>query len=148
MLKTSYNDNLGKNYQVKDIEKNDMRYLKIFDLDLYNRYWRSEDDFLEYSYGTIINYKSTPVCICYASCIVNNIAEIDIATLPDWQGKGLAKIVAETFIEKSIMKGIKPNWDCFEDNIPSIKTALSLGFTKLKEYWFLSIYIKTRDNEN
>ena len=79
--------------------------------------------------------------------MANNISEIDIATLNDYKKKGLAKIIAEEFIEDSIRRNISANWDCFEENTPSLRTAESLKFTRLREYLFLSIYNRTKDDD-
>jgi len=147
-LNTSYKDFLEKKFHINDIDRNNFESLRIFNLKLNSQFWKSESDFLKNGFGKVLIYDNLPVSVCYTSCVVDNIAEIDIATLPEWQGKGFAKIVTEAFIETSIDKGIEPNWDCFEENIPSLKTAQSLGFVKLQEYWFLSIYNKLRENEN
>ena len=126
-LKTSYKDFLGKKFQIFDISRNNFESLRLFNLKLNSQFWKSESDFLKNGFGKVVIYDNLPVSVCYTSCIVDNIAEIDIATLPARQGKGFAKIVTEAFIEISIDKGIEPNWDCFEENIPSLKTASVLG---------------------
>ena len=77
-----------------------------------------------------------PGLICYSSCVVSGISEIDIAIINNYQEKGLVKAVAKAFIETSIDKSIEPNWDYFEENIPSLKTDQSLGFVKLQEHQF------------
>lgn len=147
-LKTKYSENLLANYKITEINNNNFENLRIFNLKLDNNFWESKLDFIKNGYGLIVvNEKNEPVSICYSSCIIDKIAEIDIATLPKYQGKGLAKAVAEAFIAKSVKKGIQANWDCFEENIPSLKTAQNVGFTIMKEYWFLSIYNKTWGNE-
>jgi RimJ/RimL family protein N-acetyltransferase len=79
--------------------------------------------------------------------VANNLAEVDIVTLPNYRGMGLAKAATEAFIEQSIQQNIKANWDCFEENVASLKTAQSLGFEPIQTYWFLSIYNKNRDHE-
>ncbi len=141
---SSFRRNIEKSFTLKDIDNNIYDRLKIFDLKLDNHFWQSKDDFLKNGYGKVILNNDHPVSICYSSCVVNGVSEIDIATLPHYQGKGLAKAVAEAFIEESIKNGIQANWDCFEENVPSLKTANNLGFIKVKEYWFLSVFNKTK----
>jgi len=136
------------NYHLELISSDNFKYLNVFKLDLGTKFWKSEGDFLQNGYGSVVFYnKTNPVSICYTSCVAENIAEIDIATLPEFQGKGFAKIVAKHFINLSIKKVCLANWDCFEDNKPSLNTAHSLGFTLLREYNFLSIYNKLRTDE-
>ncbi len=145
-IERKYRDKLTGSYQTQIITDINFDALEVFGLQLGNQFWKSKDDFIRIGYGTIIvNENNEPVSICYSSCVAAGIAEIDVATLSDYQGNGLAKAVTESFVSESISKNIKANWDCFESNIPSLRTAISIGFSKLKEYWFLSVYIKGKD---
>ncbi len=77
----------------------------------------------------------------------NGVAEIDVATLPDFRMKGFAKLVVGRFVDYCLDNGITANWDCFEDNLGSLKTAEHLGFKFIRSYNFLSIFNKTRNHE-
>jgi RimJ/RimL family protein N-acetyltransferase len=114
---------------------------KHFNLQLDGRFWNSKNDFLDYGYGIIVyNRKAVPVSLCYAACVVDNIAEIDIATLPEFRGKGYATLAAREFLRLSQSKSIQANWDCFVDNTFSLRIAQKLNFKEMGEYNFLSIY--------
>lgn len=148
-INSGLSKSIPSKFGFKTINENNFNSLDIFELDLPNRYWNSKNDFLQHGYGILAYDKEhdKPVSLCYSSCVSNDIAEIDVATLQAYRGLGLAKAVTERFIQHSIDKAIIPNWDCFEENTPSLKTAQSLGFEKIKEYWFLSVYNKTKSNE-
>ena len=108
-----------------------------------NKFWRSKSDFLENGFGVcIFDNTNNPLSICYSASVANGIAEIDIITRPEYRNNGLAKIVTSEFIKLCFAKMIAPNWDCFEENKGSLKTALSVGFSLKKEYIFLSFYRK------
>ncbi|MFN9581904.1 MAG: GNAT family N-acetyltransferase [Bacteroidota bacterium] len=77
--------------------------------------------------------------MCY-SAENDHRAEVDIYTFEQYRGKNLAKIAASAFIMKCKINNIIPNWDCFADNIASVKIAQSLGFKITDEYTLLSIY--------
>lgn len=60
--------------------------------------------------------------------------EIDIATYPDYRGRGFATLVSAKLIEYSLKKGIEPHWDAA--NPLSVKLAEKLGFTDPEPYNF------------
>lgn len=135
--------NLPTGFSAVEINESNFDQLDVFGLNLATKFWRSKEDFLKHGYGVVIASASgKPASVCYTSCIANAVAEIDIASLPEFQGKGLAKYAALKFIDMSIKKEIQANWDCFEDNISSLKTAQSLGFQKIGSYNFLSVFKK------
>ncbi|MEK7432697.1 MAG: GNAT family N-acetyltransferase [Cyanobacteriota bacterium] len=146
--KNIISDKIHPNFSIKNIDQINFNDLDVFKLDLENRFWNSKKDFLENSYALcIVNNKFEPISICYSACVSNNISEVDIATLENYRGNKLGKILTEHFINNLISKNIKTNWDCFNDNIPSFKIASDLGFEKIKEYNFLSIYNKGKYEE-
>lgn len=121
---------------VSDIENES---LEQFPLELFSRYWNGKDDFVLNSMGVIVLYNQEPASICY-SAANDHRAEVDIYTFEQYRGKNLAKIAASAFIMKCKINNIIPNWDCFADNIASVKIAQSLGFKITDEYTLLSIY--------
>ena len=137
--------NLPTGFSAVDINESNFDQLDVFGLNLAGKFWKSKEYFLKHGYGVVIKSAAGKLaCVCYTCCIADAVAEIDIATLPEFQGKGLAKYATLKFIEKSITKGIKANWDCFEDNTGSLKTAKSNGFVMAKEYVFLSLYFNNQ----
>lgn len=90
--------------------------------------------FLERGFGFCILQDEKIAAECVSIFKSDQFAEIDIATHPDYQGKGLARLVATYFIEHCIQNGITPCWDCDMDNIPSQRLASKLGFDHPVEY--------------
>jgi hypothetical protein len=136
---------LPAGYYIKRVAPDNFHKLSVFGLELDKKFWKSEEDFFQNSFGfCVFNNNDIPASICYAACIVDEIAEIDVATLPQFQKKGLAKISVTAFLKFCIENKITPNWDCFEENLASLQTALAIGFTPIQKYCFLSIYNKNK----
>lgn len=130
-------------YTVQRIDQDNISSLHIFDLKIGSKFWKSEADFLENGYGfCVFNEQGLPVSICYTASVADRLAEIDVATMPEYRGKGFAKRVVSAFIRHSLGVNIVPNWDCFTDNISSLNTAYSLDFKETRRYLFLSIFNK------
>jgi GNAT superfamily N-acetyltransferase len=134
-------------YKIAKIEASRFEKLASFNLSIENKFWKSEDDFLANGFGFVLNNEiGLPVSICYSACIADDIAEIDVATLPEYQRKGLAKLVVSSFVQYCAENGITANWDCFENNYGSLKIAEQIGFKRIVNYNFLSFFNKTRNS--
>ena len=130
-------------FVVEPITINNINALSIFNLQLEEKFWRSAEDFLQHSFGyAIFSKDGAAAAVCYAASIAGNEAEIDVATMPEYQQQGLAKTAVGAFMQHCVKNNIRPNWDCFEENIGSLNTAKSLGFKEEMAYTFLSIYTK------
>lgn len=134
---------LPVNYSVEKITINNFESLSVFGLDIACKFWNSKDDFLTNGFGfCVFNGQHEPVSVCYTACISNNEVEIDIATLAAYQQKGMAKAASTAFVNHCEKNSITANWDCFEDNWGSLKTAGNIGFMVTKKYNFMSIFKK------
>ena len=132
---------LPQGFVVEPITVNNINALAIFNLQLEEKFWRSAEDFLQHGFGyAVFSKDGAAAALCYGASIAGNEAEIDVATMPDYRQQGLAKIALGAFMQHCIKNNIKPNWDCFEDNIGSLNTAKSLGFKEVNAFNFLSIY--------
>lgn len=112
----------------------------VFQLDLSNRFWNSAQDFLQHGLAILGYWDEQPVTICYSATTAARLAEVDVATLEGYRGKGLATFVTLAFNELSLRNGLTPNWDCFDENKASYHLALTTGFEAIHQYPFLSIY--------
>lgn len=121
-------------YTVMRIDQNIIEKSTEFTERYYKEYWGSKEAFLKHGFGFSIVQSQKVVAECVSIFRGNGCAEIDIATDPEYQGKGLARLVATYFIEHCIQNGITPCWDCNMDNIPSQKLASKLGFNHPIEY--------------
>lgn len=133
-----------KEFVVEKISEQNLELLEVFNLDIGNKFWSSEDDFLNNGFGFAVFINNQPASICYTASVANSFAEIDVVTLELFRNRGLAKVAVREFTKYCIASNIIANWDCFSDNIGSLKTALSLGFTEICQYSFLSIYNKRK----
>lgn len=134
-------NSLPYGFSLRKIDNQNFDSLAIFKLDLEMRFWNSKNHFIENGFGYfIVNEHNSPVSICYTACVSNNTVEIDIMTLPAFQQMGLGKHVVSEFVRHCTKNDFVANWDCFEDNFGSLRTAESIGFKRTFEYSLLSIY--------
>jgi RimJ/RimL family protein N-acetyltransferase len=59
---------------------------------------------------------------------------IGIETVEEHQGKGFATAVAAEFVRHALALGFKPHWDCWANNLPSIRVAEKVGFEDAHDY--------------
>ena len=111
-------------------------------LDVDSRFWNKASDFYSKGYACLIKRDDLIASVCYSAATSNNVAEIDVATHPSQRNKGLAKKVVLGFIANCHENDIEPVWDCYANNIGSVKTAVSVGFEESYRYDFLIITIK------
>ena len=138
---TAANNNLPAGFYTRQITNENFASLAVFDLHLETKFWKSATDFLQNGFGFVVfSNTGDAVSVCYSACLAGGVAEIDVATLPAFQQKGLAKEVVHKFVCHCVANNLIANWDCFEENVGSIKTAQSIGFKKMIQYNFLSIY--------
>ena len=127
---------------VKDFQlsKNDIELLnEQHQIQTASRFWNNNEDFLKNSYSYCVKEGNIIKSICYAAAVSNNKAEIDVATHIEFRKKGFAKEAVLGFIKLWSNHGIIPLWDCYENNIASVETAISIGFKKYFSYQFLII---------
>jgi len=63
----------------------------------------------------------------------NEVQEPSIDTLPEYQGKGYAKMACTAMIRELIDNDVCPLWMTSAGNTASIRLAASLGFKKFSE---------------
>ena len=104
------------------------------------RFWRSSEDFLEGARAVVALDGATIASVCCAAAIAGERAEIDVATIPTYRGKAYGRMVVAAFIQRCLDAGVEPLWDCFTNNLPSMRTATASGFVPLgPPYLFLTI---------
>lgn len=131
-------------YQVIRVDKDVIEKSAEFTEQYYKEYWGSKETFLKRGFGFCIVQGQKVVAECISIFRGDDFAEIDIATHPDHQRKGLAGLVATSFIEHCIQNGITPCWDCNSDNISSQNLAGKLGFCHPIEY---VLYVRKKMRE-
>lgn len=119
------------------IEKITPEFIKIsleFNEEYYTEYWGSPSNFIENGIGFCVVHNGKVISECTSIFSSQDFAEIDIVTHEDYRGKGLAAIIANTFIEHCLKNSVTPKWDCDVSNYSSIKLAEKLGFASPVEY--------------
>jgi hypothetical protein len=134
---------LNSEFAFAQVTSDNIDSLSIFNLDLPNKFWSNGEEFVKNALAVFIEDKqNNPVSLCYAAAVADRKAEIDVVTVENERGKGLAKSVVAAFISNCINNKVIPNWDCFENNVQSLGTALRLGFIEHTLYKFISVYRK------
>ena len=88
-------------------------------------------DFLDKSFGYCVLHNQEIIAWCMSEYNCGNRCELGIATAESWQRKGLARLTATAVIAHATQQGIDDiGWSCWADNIPSVRTAEALGFTR------------------
>lgn len=123
---------------LKQLDADTLEKAAVLNLDIPSRFWPSAASFLERRLGIVATIQGQVVSVCYAACVADGKAEIDIATSPSLRGQGLASAVAAEFIRLCLTCGVEPAWDCFENNAASVRLAQKLGFIEQRDYSFFS----------
>ncbi len=73
------------------------------------------------------------VSIAHTAGHTKKFADIGVITREDWRNKGLASAAASIVAEILQEKGITPVWSAGDDNLPSVRIAQKLGFSKVSQ---------------
>jgi len=103
------------------------------------RFWRSAQDFIAKSHAAVAFIDGQMASICYAAAVVNNRAEIDVLTLPEYRHLGLGKFVVTHFNQECLECDLQPMWDCFSNNSGSVALGGAVGFIPARTYPFYTI---------
>lgn len=115
------------------------RINETFQLDLDCRFWNNRQDFIKKGLPFVSKDQHTIKSICYAAASEDGFAEIDVFTNEKYRGMGYAKEAVRGFIQNCLAENISPLWDCYSNNIGSMKTAKSIGFIESYRYEFLIV---------
>jgi len=73
------------------------------------------------------------VSIVHTAGHTKRFADIGVITREDWRNKGLASAAASIVAEVLQEKEITPVWSAGDDNLPSVRIAQKLGFSKVSQ---------------
>jgi GNAT superfamily N-acetyltransferase len=86
-------------------------------------------DFLARSFGYCLVHEKRIIGWCMTEYNTGNRCELGIETATPFRRRGLAVVLATAVIRHALQSGIHDiGWVCSADNLPSIATALKLGF--------------------
>ena len=97
------------------------------------------DNFFKKGFGCCVIINDKISGFCTAEYVSENMCGIGIAVIPEEREKGYASIMTQYFINMCIERKIIPYWDCWTDNIGSMKTAQKTNFTKVNDYGVIVI---------
>ncbi|RJS54804.1 GNAT family N-acetyltransferase [Bacillus subtilis] len=125
---------LPKELVLKRIDEEIISNSTEFNSAYYEEYWSSASHFSSQGFGFAVLHGNHVVSECTSIFLGGNRAEMDIYTLEEYRGMGLAYCAGSKFIEFCLENGIIPNWDCDVCNKSSITLAAKLGFKPVTEY--------------
>jgi RimJ/RimL family protein N-acetyltransferase len=103
--------------------------------------WPGLDRYYEHGWGVAARAPSRRgeqiICWCTAEYVGPATCGIGVATVPPYEGRGVATAVASRFVEEGLRRGLKPHWECASRNVASVRVAEKVGFTRLEtiQYW-------------
>ena len=101
---------------------------QVLGLDLCQRNWPSLDSFTWGSFGFVALVGDKIAAAVYSCAGHRSNVEIDIYTKDEFRGRGIAYRLCTKFINECMSRGLVPCWDCYSNNLGSIRLAESVGF--------------------
>lgn len=131
--KINISEKLLDGYDLRAIDKEVANKINI------TKSWESIDEFLDKGIGYCIMKDNEIVSACYSIYVGKGEAEVDIFTDEKHMGQGFGKIVATSFIDNCISRGLIPSWSCWPFREASRALAKKLGFQEKEDikayYW-------------
>lgn len=95
----------------------------------------SVEEFLAKSFGIAARCGDELAGWCTSEYNAGDRCEVGIGALEGHQRRGLATAMGSAFVEHALDRGVaRIGWHCWAGNIPSIATALKIGYEKAAEY--------------
>lgn len=139
-LSVGWRERIKANFELLKIDEaflENKEHLEHFD-DIFSEisFWQSKEMFLQYGYGFCLANDKTIAAWCLGEYVSPNHKriEVGIATYDLFQKQGFATITGSAFVDYSTQKGYTIGWHCWENNIPSLKTAEKIGFKFMRKY--------------
>jgi GNAT superfamily N-acetyltransferase len=101
--------------------------------------WASLDDFVRDGAGACLMDGEQLASACFSLFLGRGMAEVNVFTAEEYRRRGFAILTTAGFIDACLKRGLRPNWECFWDNLPSLRLAENLGFKAKSDipvyYW-------------
>lgn len=134
--------NLPMNYQLKKIDEKIVNEVSLHELsENFISQFDSAADFIKRGVGFAIISEGSVVSAATSFSIYDEGIEIEIATHPQYRGRGLATITAAALLLDCLDRGLYPSWDAA--NLESLILAQKLGYVFKEVY---SAYFISRKN--
>lgn len=104
------------------------------------RYYRDENEFMENAMPVVAyDENKKEIGVIYNTAKGDGNCEVDVLVEEQYRKRGIGKALVQSFIELCQEKGLVPNWDCYSNNVPSMKLAERCGFEPVGTYPFYNI---------
>ncbi|GAP14326.1 acetyltransferase [Longilinea arvoryzae] len=95
----------------------------------------SVQDFLDHSFGVCLHTDESLIAWCLSEYNAGARCEVGIATVDEYQRRGLGTLVGSAFIEEALKRGIAEiGWHCWARNEASAALARRLGYALMLDY--------------
>ena len=94
-------------------------------------YWKTPEQFIEAAKAYTVIIDDKPASTAFCSARHDDMFEIGIETMKEYQGKGLAYFACAKLIEYCLKNKLVPVWSCRLGNVGSVKLAEKLGFVEV-----------------
>ncbi len=94
----------------------------------------SLEAFLSLGFGAALVIKDRVCGFCTAEYVSGKECAIGIAVEEPFRRQGHAARMTALFLRECAKRGLTPFWECWKNNIPSVRTAERAGFELLAEY--------------
>ncbi len=136
-LPTSDTSPLAEGFKLRQIDaallNSDLTHLDELKAEILGG-WPSLEVFLARGFGFAMLTQTAVICWCTAEYLSNKKCGIGIETVEGYGQKGIATRVASAFVQHALAREIKPYWDCWENNIASVRVAEKVGFANPHYY--------------
>jgi RimJ/RimL family protein N-acetyltransferase len=95
--------------------------------------WGGAEAFEARCFGFCLLARGRIVSFATACGIGGGEAEVEVGTMPEYRGRGLAALACSAFIEECLARGLTPAWSSAAGNAPSAALARKLGFREMEE---------------
>jgi GNAT superfamily N-acetyltransferase len=99
----------------------------------------SFEKFLAMGFGYTLVMEKQVCGFCTAEYLSAEECAIGIEVLREYQKMGYASHMTACFLQECQRRGLTPYWECWKNNIPSVKTAEHTGFSNKTDYPVLFI---------
>jgi RimJ/RimL family protein N-acetyltransferase len=98
--------------------------------------WPSLERFGEKGFGVAALLEETVIGWCTAEYASEGQCGIGIATVSEFENKGVATAMAARFVEICLQRHLTPHWECNSRNPGSVRVAEKVGFELIQEGTF------------
>lgn len=129
-------ERVPEGYEVRQIDAESAKGIGEVD-PVFTMTWSDPEEFVRRSIGFCTMHKDRIVSVAWSAFPPNSFVEFAVATLPEYQGKGLCPITCSPLVLYCLEHGIKPLWSANAMNEPSHKAAERLGYIKSGSYFWV-----------